>query len=120
MSGNTPFAPVLPTVQLAAATSSTNVALGTVGRTSQTDAPTPQGCPTFPGGFSVRLTVAGSQNMQVSFGTSSAVAATSASSMLLRAGSDQVISVPESTTYIAQISPATGSILYATPGNGGL
>lgn len=120
MSGNTPFAPVLPTVQLAAATSSTNVALGTVGRTSQTDAPTPQGSPTFPGGFSVRLTVAGTAAMQVTFGNSSSVAATSASSMLLRAGSDQVVSVPESTTHVAQIAAATGSILYATPGNGGL
>jgi len=120
MTGTTPFSPILPTVQLASATSSSNVALGTVGRTAQYESPTPQGAPTFPGGYSLRLTVQGAQPMQIAFGNSSAVTATSATGMLLRAGSDQVISVNESVTYIAQISPATGSTLYATPGNGGV
>lgn len=120
MSGTTPFSPVLPTVQLAAATSTSNVALGTKGRTAEYATPTAQGAPTFPGGYSLRLTVQGTQPMQVTFGTDSSVTATSATGMLLRAGSDQVISVNENVTYIAQIAPATGSTLYATPGNGGV
>ena len=120
MTGTTPFSPILPTVQLASATTSSNVALGTKARTNQTDAPTPQGSPTFPGGFSVRLTVQGTQPMQVVFGTDSSAASTSATGMLLRAGSDQVVSVNENITYIAQIAPATGSTLYATCGEGGV
>jgi len=120
MSGTTPFSPVLPTVQLAAATTTSNVALGTKARVNQSTDPNPQNMPTFPGGFSVRLTVQGTQPMQVTFGTDSSVTATSATGMLLRAGSDQVISVNENVTYIAQIAPATGSTLYATPGNGGV
>lgn len=120
MTGTTPFSPVLPTVQLASATSSSNVALGTKGRTAAYESPTPQDAPTFPGGYSLRLTVVGTQGMQVAFGTSSAVTSTSADGMMLRAGSDQVVSVNENVTYIAQISAATGSTLYATPGNGGV
>lgn len=119
MSGNTPFSPVLPTVQLASSGSPTSVATGIKARTSQTESPTPQGAPTFPGGYTLRLTVRGSENMQVEFGTTSAVP-TSAGSMALLGNTTTYVSVGESIATVAQISAATGSTLFITPGEGGI
>lgn len=119
MTGTTPFSPVLPTVQLASATSSTSVLTGAKARTSQTDSPTPQGAPTFPGGYTVQVTNAGAATVQLVFGSGSATA-TSASGIMMLANTTRVFSVGESVDTVAQIASATGSKLYITPGNGGV
>jgi len=119
MSGTTPFSPVLPTVQLASATSSSNVAIGTKAGTSEAT-PTPQGYPTFPGGYSLRLAVVGTVPMQVAVGTSSSLSTTSASGFAIIGNTEKTIAVNPNVTYVSQISGATGSTLFITAGEGGV
>jgi len=118
MTGTNPFSPALPTVQLASATTSSNVALGTKGQTSES-VPTPQGYPTFPGGYTVEVSNVGTSNAQIVFGTDSTVSATSAAGIMVAANTTRRFGVNPNITYMAQIANGTASVLYATPGQGG-
>lgn len=118
MSGTVPFTPELPTVLLASATSSTSTAIGNKAGTAEST-PTPQGYPTFPGGYSLRVVNAGTATVQVSFGSGTATA-TSASSDMILANTMRVFGLNPNVTTIAQIASATGNTLFITAGQGGI
>jgi len=65
----------------------------------------------------VRFFNSGTNTTFVEFGTSSAVAATTSTSVPLAGNSIEVFTVPYGTTYIAAIG-TSGNTLYMTPGEG--
>jgi hypothetical protein len=113
-----PFSPILPTVTRAVTSSSASVALGTTARTSQTASPTPQGAPTFPGGFSVRVVNDGTVISFIEFGYGSAATAAVASSIPMLPGTAEIFSVGEGCTHISAITASGTATVYATPGQG--
>ncbi|MDB6059573.1 MAG: hypothetical protein JWO95_3417 [Verrucomicrobiales bacterium] len=117
MSGVVPFSPELPSVILASGTSSTSIALGNKAGTSES-VPTPQGYPTFPGGFSVQVVNSGTATVQIAFG-SGAATATSASGVMVLGNTTRVFGVNPNITHLAQIASASGNNIYATAGQGG-
>lgn len=123
MSGTVPFSPVLPGVSLsvsnAGASGSLNVAIGTVGGTSQAT-PTPQGYPTFPGGFTLRINNVGTKTAYFNLGTTSSVTAATTDSAI---AAGQVINITcnPNVTYLAAICADTDTTtLQATAGEGGV
>ena len=101
MSNNSAFTPLLSTVNIVAATSTANIALGN----------------TAGDAVDVRLYNAGSAAVFVNFGGSSVVAAL-ASSVPIPAGGVEVFSLGPGVTYIAAIVLSSTHTLYITPGMG--
>lgn len=116
-----PFAPILPTVTLAASEVSDTVALGTKGG-DDLSTPTGSGSPTFPGGFSVRVVNAGPDTAFIKFGNSaSAAAAETTTSMPMAAETKRIFSVSDNVTHMGAICAAgETATVYATSGEGGV
>lgn len=112
-----PFAIGLATVTRTVNTGSQSVALGTVGATSQST-PTPQGYPTYPGGFSVRVANVGTEVTWIAFGYGSAATADTASSMPMLGGTVEVFTVGPGCTHISAIVAQNTATIYATTGQG--
>ena len=101
MSNNSAFTPLLSTVNIVAATSTANVALGN----------------TAGDAIDVRIFNAGSATVFVNFGGSSATAVL-ATSTPIPAGGVEIFSLGPSVTYVAAIVASSTHTIYFTPGMG--
>lgn len=112
------FVPILPTVSITTnATGSASIALGTAAP-QDLSAPSGPGAGTFPAGFALSVTNAGTTTAFLQMGMGAAATATATTSMPLLAGNTRVLDAPAGCTHLSAINASGTTTIYATPGQG--